>query len=91
MPAAPNVSTRRKTATPAAALADLSLANDQLLTTRQAADLLGMSAKTLRTLRCDRAGPRCLKMGTSKQARTLYRRSDLERWIRREAHVIGGE
>jgi predicted DNA-binding transcriptional regulator AlpA len=74
----------RKTskATPAEALADLSLATDTLLSTADAARLVGLSAKTLRQLRCDKSGPRCLKLGTKKQSRTVYRRSDLERWIR---------
>lgn len=72
------------------ALADLSLADDPLLKTADAAALLGLSQKTLRQLRCDRAGPRCFKLGTSQQARTVYRLSDLERWIRENAHVVGG-
>jgi len=76
--------------TPDAALADLSLKNDTLHRTAEAAKILGLTPKTLRQLRCDRAGPRCLKLGTSKQARTLYRRSDLERWIVENAHVVGG-
>lgn len=78
------------TRTPAAALADLSLRDDVLLSTADAARRVGLTPKTLRALRCDRAGPRCLKLGTSKQARTVYRLSDLERWIRESAHVVGG-
>lgn len=79
---------RRESA--AEALADLSLADDPLLKTAAAAALLGLSQKTLRQLRCDRAGPRCFKLGTTQQARTVYRRSDLERWVREHAHVVGG-
>lgn len=75
---------------PSEALADLSLADDPLLKTADAAALLGLSQKTLRQLRCDRAGPRCFKLGTTQQARTVYRRSDLERWVREHAHVVGG-
>ena len=75
---------------PSEALADLSLADDRLLKTADAAALLGLSQKTLRQLRCDRAGPRFLKMGTTMQARTVYRRSDLERWVREHAHAVGG-
>jgi hypothetical protein len=59
---------------PSEALADLSLADDRLLKTADAAALLGLSQKTLRQLRCDRAGPR----------------SDLERWVREHAHAVGG-
>jgi predicted DNA-binding transcriptional regulator AlpA len=75
---------------PSEALADLSLADDPLLKTADAAALLGLSQKTLRQLRCDRAGPRCFKLGTTQQARTVYRRSDLERWVRDRAHVVCG-
>jgi hypothetical protein len=82
--------TTRSTRTPASALADLNLKDDTLLTTAQAAAAVGLTPKTLRQLRCDRAGPRCLKLGTTKQARTVYRRSDLEAWVRETAHVVGG-
>ncbi len=75
---------------PSEALADLSLADGPLLKTAEAAALLGLSQKTLRQLRCDRAGPRFLKMGTHMQARTRYRLSDLERWVRERAHAVGG-
>lgn len=75
---------------PSEALADLSLADDPLLKTADAAALLGLSQKTLRQLRCDKTGPRCFKLGTTKQARTVYRRSDLERWVRDRAHVVCG-
>ena len=78
------------TRTPTAALADLTLKDDTLLSTADAARLVGLTPKTMRQLRCDRSGPRCLKLGTTKQARTVYRRSDLERWIRESAHVVGG-
>ena len=69
-------------ASPAQALADLSLKDDVLLGTAAAAALVGLSAKSLRQFRCDRTGPRCLKLGSKKQSRTVYRRSDLEAWIR---------
>ena len=82
--------TKRSNRTPASALADLTLKDDQLLTTRQAAVVAARTPKTMRQMRSERVGPRCLKMGTSKQARTYYRRSDLERWIVENAHVVGG-
>jgi hypothetical protein len=81
---------KNETRLPTAALADLSLKDDTLLSTAEAARLVGLTPKTLRQLRCDRAGPRCLKLGTTKQARTVYRRSDLERWIRESVHVVVG-
>lgn len=83
-------SARKPKRSPAAALADIDLRDDCLLSTAQAARLVGMSAKTLRALRCDRQGPPCLKMGTAAQARVLYRRSALEQWIRRNAVPMGG-
>lgn len=67
----------------------LTLENDRLLGTTAAASILGISNKTLRQLRCDREGPRCLKFGTSKQSRVYYRRSDLEAWAASRAHAVG--
>jgi predicted DNA-binding transcriptional regulator AlpA len=83
-------SARKPKRSPAAALADISLKDDCLLSTAQAARLVGLSAKTLRQLRCDRTGPPCLKMGTAAQARVLYRRSALEQWIQCNATPMGG-
>ena len=74
----------------AEALADLSLADDPLLGTAEAAAMLGLSQKTLREYRCDRRGPRCFKLGTAKQARTVYRRTDLEAWIRSRVAAVQG-
>jgi len=77
--------------TPAEAIADISLENDCLLGTASAGELVGLSAKTMRQLRCDKAGPRCFKLGTGKQSRVVYRRSDLETWVKSEiAAVVGG-
>jgi predicted DNA-binding transcriptional regulator AlpA len=81
---------KERRASTAEALADLSLANDPLLSTAKAAAMLGLSQKTLREYRCDRRGPRCFKLGTKKQARTVYRLSDLDRWVRENAHAAGG-
>ena len=91
----PSPATKAKTArkpqrSPAAALADISLKDDCLYSTAQASKLLGLSAKTLRALRCDRAGPPCLKMGIRAQARVMYRRSALEAWVQRNATPMGG-
>lgn len=91
----PSPTTKTKTArkpqrSPAAALADISLKDDRLLSTAQASRALGMSQKTLRALRCDRAGPPCLKMGTAAQARVMYRLSALESWVQRNATPMGG-
>jgi len=85
---APRVTKAKRS--PAAALADIDLRDDCLLSTRQAASLVGLSPKSLRQLRCDRSGPKALKLGSGKQARCVYRRSDLEKWISGNAHVVGG-
>ena len=74
--------------TPAEALEDFSLSNDQMLSTSQAAAVTPFSVKTLRQMRCDKTGPRCFKLGTGKQSRVVYRRSDLEKWIRSLVAVV---
>ncbi len=81
---------KQRKQTPAEVLADLRLGDDPLLKTEDAAALICLSPKTLRQLRCDKKGPRFLKLGASKKARTVYRRSDLEQWIRENARVVGG-
>lgn len=81
---------KQKPMTPAAALAGFSLKDDQLLTTGEAAALVGLSQKSMRQMRCERTGPRCLKVGTSKQARIFYRRSDLEKWVVSRVVTIQG-
>ena len=68
----------------------IDLTTDRLVPTSEAARLTGLSAKRLRDYRCDRTGPAFLKMGTSEQARCLYRLSDLERWIQENARPMGG-
>jgi predicted DNA-binding transcriptional regulator AlpA len=73
-----SVPRRRK---PALIVQAVNLKGDRLLSTRQAAEVVGLSPKTLRQLRCDRQGPRCLKAGPSKQARVRYPLSALEAWV----------
>jgi hypothetical protein len=80
---------RAKTA-PSAALADLNLDQDPLLPTAQAAVAVGLTPKTLRAMRADRTGPRCLKFGNTKQGRVAYRKSDLEAWVRSRVAAIHG-
>lgn len=82
--------TKTSKTSPAEALADLSLRDDVLLTTAAAAALLGLSPKSLRQMRSDRNGPAHLKLGVTQQARTLYRRSDLEAWVRTRVAVVKG-
>lgn len=80
------------TQTPAAALASLSLKDDCLVGTAEAARLLGLAPKTLREWRCDKTGPAALKIGSGKRARVFYRRTSLEAWVRANVtSVTGGE
>ena len=80
----------QKVILPKAATVGVSLADGPLLKTSEAAALLGLSPKTLRQLRCDQTGPRFLKMGAHMQARTRYRLTDLEQWVRERYHSVGG-
>lgn len=51
---------------------------------RVAAELTGLSPATLKKMASavPRRGPSFFKLGTSKQARTLYLLADIERWQR---------
>lgn len=75
--------TRRSKAkgrTPAAAL--ISLTNDRLVPTAEAAALLGLAPKTMRNARSLREGPTPLKIGNGPRARVVYRLSDLQEYAR---------
>lgn len=50
---------------------------DELLTEREAADLLKMSSRTLQAWRCSKAGPAFVRVGRA----IRYRRRDLVAWI----------
>jgi hypothetical protein len=81
---------KTKTRTPAAALADISLKDDRLVGTTEAALLLGLQPKTLREWRCNRTGPAALKLGEGRQGRVLYRLSSLEAWVRANVTSVTG-
>lgn len=83
---------KTKDRTPAAALADLSLKDDRLVATAEAAQLLAVAPKTLREWRCQRKGPAALKLGAGRRARVVYRMSSLEAWVRENVTtVVGGD
>ncbi len=65
------------------AIHDLALpvAEDMLLTTREAARYVRLGTSTLERKRLDGTGPPFVKLGTGKRARVVYRRSELERWL----------
>ena len=81
---------KTKTRTPAAALADISLKDDRLVPTTEAAGLIGQKPKTLRQWRCEKTGPAWLKLGTGRQGRVLYRLSSLEAWVRANVTTMSG-
>ena len=53
----------------------------EYLTPQQAADLLNVSTHTLNNWRVQRQGPPFKKLGRSKNAKVLYTRQDIERWV----------
>lgn len=79
---------KTKTRTPAEAVADISLKDDCLVSTTEAARLLGLTPKTLREWRCKRSGPAAMKLGEGRQGRVLYRRSALEAWVRANVTTV---
>jgi len=56
---------------------------ERLLTTRDAAELLGLAIKTLERHRASGGGPHYIKLGAGRSGRVRYRRGDLEAWIAR--------
>ncbi len=67
----------------------IDLDRDRLVTRRELSRLSGLDPKTLRIMDMERRGPRYLKLGTSKQARVVYRLSDCEAWIASRATEFG--
>ncbi|SEP49946.1 Helix-turn-helix domain-containing protein [Rhodospirillales bacterium URHD0017] len=59
----------------------MSTPDDQLLTSDQAAAILGLQVNTLEIWRFRGQGPRFLKLGTRKQSPVRYKRSDVESWL----------
>lgn len=52
------------------------------LSSALAAIMLGIKPTTLEIWRCKGKGPPFVKLGTAKQAPVVYRRSDVEAWMR---------
>ena len=55
-----------------------------LLTTRECAERLRLSPRTLERMRVEGRGPRYVKAGRGSQSRVLYCEADLAAWV--EAH-----
>lgn len=54
---------------------------DELLTTKGAADRLGLKPQTMRSWRASGRGPRYVRLGTGKFARAAYSKDELDTWI----------
>lgn len=52
-----------------------------LLTSKEAAELLRVSKRTLERMRVEGGGPRYLKVGPGKRSRVLYRQDEVLRWL----------
>lgn len=64
---------------------------DELLNSREAADVLRLSVPTLERMRCQGTGPPFIKLGSGKRARVVYRRGDLDAWIASMRHQSTSE
>ena len=53
---------------------------DKLLSTAEAAAILGFKPQTLRVMRCHGNGPQFVRLGKL-HSRAMYRREDLQKWI----------
>ncbi len=53
----------------------------QLLSTKQAADWLGIGASTLEKMRVTGGGPVFIKLGRGRKSRVIYAMEDLRAWV----------
>lgn len=53
----------------------------RLLSTKQAADYLGLKSQTLRRWRMQGDGPAYVRLGNTPRARVAYRNADLDLWL----------
>lgn len=56
--------------------------NPATVSRRIASEITGLAPSTLKKLGTQGRGPAFIKLGTSKQARTLYRVDEIENWKR---------
>lgn len=56
--------------------------SSQTVNRRRASEIIGVSCGTLRNWACAKIkrGPAPIRLGTSRQSRTLYRLDEIERW-----------
>jgi len=60
---------------------DTPSSDDVYLNTEMAAEMLGLSPRTLERLRVSGGGPQFFKAGPGKRSRVLYAKSDLVKWL----------
>ncbi|MEM1371842.1 MAG: helix-turn-helix domain-containing protein, partial [Pseudomonadota bacterium] len=58
---------------------------DRYVTTKQAAEILHLTTRTLERKRMDGDGPTYCKLGPGLRARVVYRLSDLHAWVSGQA------
>jgi len=56
--------------------------DDEFFTTKDAAELMQLSHRTLERMRVEGGGPPFVKAGNGKRARVLYLKSDLIAWLK---------
>lgn len=61
------------------------------VTTQEAAQMLGLSPRTLEGMRRGGRGPKFFKYGCGKNARVYYARSEVLRWARQRRHTSTAE
>lgn len=64
-----------------AGVSEMTTPRPNLLSAREAAELLNITEATLRFWRCKGRGPKFLKFGTAKQAGVAYYAADIDAWL----------
>lgn len=62
-----------------------------LLTTREAADYLRLSAPTLERLRCTGEGPPFIKLGPGRTSRVMYDKRNVDAWLASKRRYSTGD
>ena len=58
------------------------LFDDDLLNCQETAELLRLALSTLERMRLAGTGPTFIKLGQGKRSRVVYRRGDIETWLK---------
>ena len=65
--------------------------DEEWLTPPKAAELLHLKPKTLQEYRVTGGGPKFYKLGPGRNARVVYKRSDLSEWVGQHAYQSTSE